>query len=462
MLRVFNTLTREKEDFVPVTNGKVGMYSCGPTVYNYAHIGNLRTYVFNDVLRRTIVANGYKLTHVMNITDVGHLTSDADSGEDKMLKGAKREGKTVWEVAQFYTDAFFNDTARLHLQKPEIVCKATDHIKEMIDLNQKIEKNGFAYFAGGNLYFDTAKFADYGKMAKLDLENLREGARVEADENKKNATDFALWFTKSKFKDQEMKWPSPWGEGYPGWHIECAAMSMKYLGEQFDIHSGGIDHIPVHHTNEIAEAESATGKKPWVKYWMHGEFLVIDKGKMAKSGDNFLTLQTLIDKGYDPLVYKYFCFTAHYRSKLNFSFEALDTAKNSFNSLKQKVIEIKKNKDSKGDGKRYIADFMEAVNDDLNMPQAMSFVWNVVRDNDLGAKEKYKILLEMDRILGFDFSDWKEEEVEMNSEIESLIKEREEARKKKDFKKSDEIRDKFKEMGIILQDTPNGVVWKKG
>lgn len=461
MLRVFNTLTREKEEFVPVSNGKVGMYSCGPTVYNYAHIGNLRTYVFNDVLRRTIVANGFKLIHVMNITDVGHLTSDADSGEDKMLKGAKREGKTVWEVAQFYTDSFFSDTDKLHLQKPEVICKATDHIKEMIELNQRIEKNGYAYFAGGNLYFDTAKFADYGKMAKLDIENLREGARVEADLNKKNATDFALWFTKSKFQDQEMKWPSPWGTGYPGWHIECAAMSMKYLGEQFDVHTGGIDHISVHHTNEIAEAEAATGKKPWVKYWMHGEFLVIDKGKMAKSGENFITLQTLIEKGYDPLVYKYFCFTAHYRSKLNFSYEALDTAKNSFNSLKQKVIEIKKNNDSKGDKKRYITDFMEAVNDDLNMPQAMSFVWNVVRDNDLGAKEKYDILLEMDKILGFEFDSFEEEKVEMNSEIEALIKEREEARKNKDFKRSDEIRDKFKEMGIILQDTPNGVVWKK-
>ena len=460
-LKLYNTLGRKLMDFKPLKGNKVGMYSCGPTVYNYAHIGNLRTYIFNDILRRTLIKNGFKLTHVMNITDVGHLTSDADTGEDKMLKGAKREGKTVWEIADFYTKAFFNDAERLNIQKPDIICKATDHIKDMIELNKKIEKNGFAYLAGGNLYFDTSKLEDYGKLALLDIESLKEGARIDKDPNKRNPTDFVLWFTKSKFQEQEMKWESPWGIGYPGWHIECAAMSIKYLGEQFDIHTGGIDHIPVHHTNEIAEAEAGTGKKPWVKYWIHGEFLVIDKGKMAKSGENFLTLQVLADKGYEPLVYRYFCLNAHYRSQLAFSFEGLDGAKNAFENLKHRVIEIKNDLKSNPVKNNYKEEFFEHVNDNLNMPQAMAVMWAVVKDKELGNKEKYQLLLDFDEILGFGFKGWKEEKVELNEEIESLVEQREEARKKKDFKTADKIRDLLKEKGIVLEDSDKGIKWKK-
>lgn len=460
-LKFYNTLSRKKAEFEPIEKGKVGLYSCGPTVYNFAHIGNLRTYVFNDILRRVLLKNGLKLKHVMNITDVGHLTSDADEGEDKMLKGAKREKKTVWEVAEFYTEAFFKDMEHLHLEKPEIICKATDHIKEMIELDEKIEANGYAYVADGNLYFDTAKLEDYGKMARLNLEDLREGARVEADANKKSKTDFVLWFTKSKFDDQEMKWDSPWGKGYPGWHIECAAMSMKYLGDQFDIHTGGIDHIPVHHTNEIAEAEAATGKKPWVKYWMHGEFLVIDKGKMAKSGENFITLQTVIDKGYDPLMYKYFCFTAHYRTPLTFSWEALDAAKNAFSRLKEKVIEIKNDMESKSKDNSYVSDFLNAVNDDLDMPKAVAILWEVLKDKELGNKEKYDILLEMDEIFGFGMNDFEEENVDVPAEITEMADKRLKAKQEKNFEEADKLRDEIASKGYMIEDKPDGYRIKK-
>lgn len=460
-LKLYNTLTRKKEAFKPIKDKDVRMYSCGPTVYNYAHIGNLRTYIFNDILRRTLIKNSFKMKHVMNITDVGHLTSDADTGVDKMLLGAQREKKTVLQVAEFYTKAFFDDMKKLNIEKPEIICKATGHIKEMIELNKKIEKNGYAYFAGGNLYFNTSKFKDYGKLAKLKLEKLKKGARVSADENKKNPADFVLWFTKSKFQEQEMKWDSPWGIGYPGWHIECAAMSIKYLGKQFDIHTGGIDHISVHHTNEIAEAEAATGKKPWVKYWLHGEFLIIDKGKMAKSGEKFIRLQTLIDKSYNPLVYRYFCLNAHYRSKLDFSFEALNGAKNALENLKGKIIEIKKDLTSKKSKNNYKEKFLEYVNDDMNMPQALSVLWAVIKDKDLGNKEKYELLLDFDGIFGLGFRNWKEEKVEISEDLDELIQKREEARKKKDFKTADKIRNQLKEKGIILEDTLQGVKWKK-
>jgi cysteinyl-tRNA synthetase len=449
------------EEFKPVTAGKVGIYACGPTVYQYAHIGNLRSYIFEDILRRTLLYNGFKLTHVMNITDVGHLTSDADSGEDKMLKGAKREGKTVWEIAKFYTDAFMSDTLKLNIQKPDVICKATDHIKEMITLIQRMEKNGYTYTAGGNVYFDVSKFADYGKLARLNLEEQKASARVDVDENKKSPFDFALWFTKSKFTEQEMKWPSPWGAGYPGWHIECSAMSMKYLGEQFDIHCGGIDHIPIHHTNEIAQSEAATGKKPWVKYWMHGEFLVMDKGKMAKSAGGFITLQTLIDKGYNPLIYRYFCLGAHYRQQLNFSWEGLDGAKNTFVRLKEKVLEIKDNAAKKqGDDEEktheYDSEFKKAIDDDLSTPLALSTMWSVVRDEEISDREKLRLLLDFDKVLGFGFAAWKRETVKVPAEIQTLLDEREKARKEKNFTSSDELRNKIKTLGYEVSDTPEG------
>lgn len=463
-LKLYNTLTRKKEIFHPLNDGVVKMYSCGPTVYHYAHIGNLRTYVFNDILRRTILYNKYKLNHVMNITDVGHLTGDADDGEDKMLKGAKREKKTVWEIADYYTQAFLQDIKKLNIQTPEHIPKATDNIKEMIEIIKKIEKNGYSYQAGGNVYFDTSKFKNYSKLAKLNLDEMEKGARVDEDKNKKNRNDFVLWFTKSKFDDQEMKWDSPWGKGYPGWHIECTAMSTRFLGEQFDIHTGGIDHIPVHHTNEIAQSEAAFGIHPWVKYWLHGDFLVVDSGKMAKSSGDFLRLQTLIDKGYEPIVYRYFCLTAHYKQQLKFSYEGMDSAKNAYNNLKSKIIELKKDHDGKEHKKldhEYLKEFEEIINDDLNMPKALAIVYQVIKDDKLSNKDKYLILLEFDKVLGIGFESMKEEKVEIDSEIEELIKQRDEAKKNKDFKTSDKIRDELKEKGIILLDTKEGTKWKK-
>ena len=465
-LKLYNTLTRKKETFHPITPGVAKMYSCGPTVYNYAHIGNLRTYIFNDVLRRTLLYNGYKLNHVMNITDVGHLTSDADSGEDKMLKGAKREKKTVWQIAEYYTNAFLSDIKKLNIQIPEHIPKATDNIKEMLEIIKKIEKNGYAYEAGGNVYFDTSKFKNYSHLAKLKLDSNDEGARVEEDKNKKNRNDFVLWFTKSKFDDQEMKWDSPFGKGYPGWHIECSAMSTRYLGEQFDIHTGGIDHIPVHHTNEIAQSEAAFGKHPWVRYWLHGEFLVVDSGKMAKSGSGFLTLQTIMDKGYDPLVYRYFCLTAHYKQQLKFSYEGLDSAKNAYNSLKSKIIDIKKGikEDDTHNAKKTKElkyEFLSYINDDLNMPKAMSLVYSVLKDDDLSKKDKYLLLIDFDRVLGLGFESMEEEKVEIDENVMDLLKRRDAAKKDKNFKESDRIRDELKSKGFLIEDTKEGSKIKK-
>ena len=339
-LKLFNTMGKSLQEFKPIKEGFVGFYGCGPTVYNYAHIGNLRAYVFLDILDRTLTFLGYKIKHVMNITDIGHLTGDADDGEDKMLKTAQERHQSVMEIAQFYTDAFIKDIDRLNIRHPDVICRATEHVQEMIELIKKIEANGHTYMAGGNLYYDTTTFADYGKLANLNLEELKAGAGNRGlDENKRNPTDFVLWFTKSKFENQALTWDSPWGRGYPGWHIECSAMSMKYLGEQFDIHTGGIDHIPVHHTNEIAQSEGATGKK-WVNYWLHNEFLVEKNGKMSKSSGEFLTLQRLIDKGYEALDYRYFLLGAHYRSQVMFSWEAMDSAKNGRKALVNRAKKV--------------------------------------------------------------------------------------------------------------------------
>ena len=347
-LRLYNTMGRRLEEFIPIHPGKVGFYGCGPTVYNYAHIGNLRAYVFLDILDKTLSFLGYDITHVMNITDIGHLSGDDDDGEDKMLKTAQQRGQSVLEIADFYTKAFFNDIDRLHIRHPDIICKATDHVQDMIDLIRRIEANGHTYLSGGNLYFDVSTFPDYGKLACLNLDELKAGARTGIDQNKRNPWDFVLWFTKSKFENQALVWDSPWGRGYPGWHVECSAMSMKYLGEQIDIHTGGIDHIPIHHTNEIAQSEGATGKK-WVNYWLHNEFLVIAKDtdsnnnstdKMSKSSGNFLTLQSLIDKGYDALDYRFFLLGAHYRSQIAFSWTAMEGAKNARKALNQRISKI--------------------------------------------------------------------------------------------------------------------------
>jgi len=458
-LKLYNTLVRKKMLFEPLDPAEVKLYTCGPTVYNYAHIGNLRTYVFEDLLRRVLEFNGYQVNHVMNITDVGHLTSDADEGEDKMLKGAQREKKTVWEIAEFYTKAFMSDMKALNLLEPHIKCKATDHIQEMIDQIKKLEGNGLTYIANGNVYYDTSKFRDYGKLAQLDKQELQAGARIEVDKNKKNPHDFVLWFTKSKFTDQTMQWESPWGRGYPGWHIECSAMSIRYLGNQIDIHCGGIDHIPVHHTNEIAQAEGATNIRPWVLYWMHGNFLVLGKDKkMAKSAGNFLKLQTLIDKGYSPLDYRYFCLQAHYRKELTFSWEGMDSAKTGLRRLREKVNALSPigapMEHQLEPQSEYIDKFESAINDDFNIPQALSIAWEMMDDTQIPDADKLATIKKFDTVLGLNLDE--PITFEIPTKIQKLVIDRDKARKEKDWKKSDELRAKIEKAGFIVKDAPGG------
>ncbi len=458
---LYNTLTRKKELFVPLKGKEVGLYTCGPTVYHYAHIGNLRSYIFEDILKRTLKLNGYNVKHVMNITDVGHLTSDADEGEDKMLKGARREGKTVWEVAAFYTKAFKDDIKKLNIIPPEIWCKATDHIKEQIEMIQTLEQKRFTYVNGGNVYFDTSKLRDYGKLARLDL-TAETKARVEKDSHKKNQHDFVLWFTKSKFQEQEMKWLSPFGTGYPGWHIECSAMSSTYLGKQFDIHCGGIDHIPVHHTNEIAQSEAATGKKPWVKYWLHNAFLELAGGaKMAKSGENFITLSTVEEKGFHPLDYRYFCLGTHYRNPLMFSGEALEGVKITRKRLNEKCLEFKSSKDPehKSLQQHYMERLMQEINDDLNTPKVLATVWDMLKDEQLSKKDKYTLLLKCDEVLGLDLKKIKKDRIP--PEITALAQERLLARNNKDWKTSDKLREKIAQQGYVVGDTKDGYELRK-
>ncbi len=465
-IRLYNTLGRELQELKPVKEGKVGLYCCGPTVYNFAHIGNLRTYIFEDILRRALEYAGFKVNHIMNITDVGHLTGDTDDGEDKMEKSARETGKTPEDIAAFYTEAFFNDTQRLNILKPSTSCAATDHIGNMIGLIKRLEKNGFTYVSGGNVYFDTSKFPSYGELALLDRQQLRDGARIEVDTNKKNPRDFVLWFTNSKFENHLMQWDSPWGSGYPGWHIECSAMSMKYLGETFDIHCGGIDHIPVHHTNEIAQSEAATGKK-WVNYWVHGEFLLMDKQKMAKSAGNFITLQTLVDSGYDPLDYRYFCLGGHYRSQLVFNYESLDASRNARVNLNDRVIALKSavepaevNAISESAAK-YLTDFDGHLANDLNAPRALSEMWQLLKDSSISEQDKLTAVLQMDRVLGLRLDELEAALPELTEEEAALVQQREDARKSKDWQKADEARDKLLSMGIIIKDTPQGPRWTK-
>ncbi|MBR1912632.1 MAG: cysteine--tRNA ligase, partial [Treponema sp.] len=453
-LRLFNTMGRTMQDFTPITPGYVGFYGCGPTVYNYAHIGNLRAYVFLDILDRTLTFLGYDKKHVMNITDIGHLTGDADAGEDKMLKTAKERHESVLEVAKFYTDAFFTDIDRLNIIRPDVVCKATEHVQDMIELIKRIEANGHTYMAGGNLYFDVSTYKDYGKLANLNLDELKAGAGkrdvVVIDENKRNPYDFVLWFTKSKFEDQALTWDSPWGRGYPGWHIECSAMSMKYLGEHIDIHTGGIDHIPIHHTNEIAQSEGATGTK-WVNYWLHNEFLVIAKdknaadsgegAKMSKSSGNFLRLQSLIDKGYDPLDYRFFLLGAHYRKQIYFSWDAMDGAKNARQALVQRVAKLaqtaggekallagktyKKGEASSVAGlsekaRALLEDFQKALENDLSTPVAVSLIQKAVKDAGLSADEALELVRRMDSVTGLKLIDCAEKQLSVPVETASV------------------------------------------
>lgn len=467
-LSLHNTMTRTIEPFEPVEEPVVRMYCCGPTVYNFAHIGNLRTYVFEDVLRRTLEYAGFDVKHVMNVTDVGHLTDDADEGEDKMLKSSKETGRDVYTIARMYTDAFFQDTDALHILRPHVACRATDHIQDMIALIKRLEAKGHTYVSGGNVYFSIDTFPRYGELARLNLEELMSGARIHVDENKRNPKDFALWFTNSKFENQVMVWDSPWGTGYPGWHIECSAMSMKYLGESFDIHCGGIDHIPVHHTNEIAQSEAATGKR-WVKYWIHGEFLINETGKMSKSKGEFLTLTVLQDKGYDPMDYRYFCLGGHYRSQLVFSWQSMDAAKNARRNLVRQVQSLKREAARcattlSAAAKEYLRVFAEHLGYDLNAPRGLADMWNLIKDGSVPADEKLACLYDMDRILGLGLEGIEVDEEGSESipeDIQALVDERIEAKRNKNYHRADELRAIVEKAGYKLKDTPDGTLVTK-
>ena len=458
MLRLYNTLTKKKEEFVPIDkeNNIVTIYTCGPTVYNYAHIGNMRTYIFMDTLRKILKYNGYKLNHVMNITDVGHLTSDADEGEDKMSKSAREQNKSVYEIAKIYTEAFFKDIHRLNISEPEHIVKATDHIKDMEEYVKEIIKNGYAYETSKGIYFDTSKLPTYGELSRIKLDNQKAGARVNVDKEKKNPLDFAIWIKAPK--EHIMKWDSFAGLCYPGWHIECSAMSRKYLGEKFDIHTGGVDHIPIHHENEIAQSKGATGKNP-ANIWMHVEFLLIDNGKMSKSLHNVYTLDDLEKRGIEPLAYRYFTYTSHYRNKLNFTWDGIKSCQVSLDRLRELV---NSHKDLNNDIKEELLKdfenrFMEAINDDLNMPVAISIVWELAKYS-VKSNKIYELIMKFDSILSLDLNKVKKDNknVEVPNEILELLEQRKKARESKDYALSDTLRDKIKEKGYIVKDTKEG------
>lgn len=468
-MQLYNSLSHQKEEFVPNTPGKVSMYTCGPTVYHFAHIGNLRSYIMEDVLEKYLRYSGYDVTRVMNITDVGHLSSDADTGEDKMLKGAKREKKTVMEIARFYTDAFFADCRKLNVKIPDIVEPATGCIDDFIKVISSLIEKGYAYIAGGNVYFDTSKLDEYYVFNKHEQENLAVGVRegVEEDENKRNKCDFVLWFTKSKFDDQELKWDSPWGVGYPGWHIECSCISMKHLGENLDIHCGGIDNAFPHHTNEIAQSEAYIGHK-WCNYWFHVLHLNTSGGKMSKSKGEFLTVSLLEEKGYDPLVYRFFCLQSHYRKSLVFSYENLDNAAVAYNKLVARIAALDKSGEVEKD--RFEAlkkGFTDALDNDINTSLAVTALYDVLKADTNGAT-KTALIRDFDRVLSLGLIEAAEKintaAAPSNAEderIQRLLDERAQAKKSRDFAKADAIRDMLTKEGIIIEDTPNGAKWRR-
>ncbi len=470
-LKLYNTLTRKKDIFKPIHKNQAGMYSCGPTVYWYQHIGNLRTYIFSDILKRVLIFNKYKVKHVMNVTDVGHLTSDADTGEDKIERAAKREGKKAQDIANYYLKIFKQDFKKLNIIEPDIWCKATEHIKEQIELIKKLEKKGFTYKTGDGIYFDTSKFKDYDKFARLNVKELKAGRRSCLRE-KKNKTDFALWKFSEKPSLRQQEWKSPWGLGWPGWHLECSAMSIKYLGENFDIHTGGLEHIPVHHTNEIAQSEAAIGKK-FVNYWLHAGWLLFKGEKVSKSKGGLYTISELEKQEFKPLDFRYLCLTTHYKKPLNFTIKNLKKAEESYSRLKNIIADIRKDKKL---NKKYLNEFKEAVNNDLDMSKALQVLWKLVRDKK--AEGKLKTIKKIDEVFGLDLL--KKEKIikdkinvegkvklivykgfKPTKELTKLINKREESRAKKDWKKADDLRNKIKGLGYKIDDTEKGTILRK-
>ena len=463
-MKLYNTLNRKIEEFIPKDKNDVRMYTCGPTVYHYAHIGNLRTYITEDVIEKSLNYLGYNVNRVMNITDVGHLTSDSDSGEDKMLKGARRENKSVLEIADMYTEAFKEDCKKLNIKWPDTVSKATDNIDMYIKIITKLLDDNYAYIAGGNVYFDTSKLDDYYRLTNHKIDEMVVGVRegVEEDSNKKNQADFVLWFTKSKFQDQELKWDSPWGLGYPGWHIECSGIAIKYLGEYLDLHCGGVDNIFPHHTNEIAQSESYLGHS-WCNFWVHGEHLNDRAGKMSKSNGEFLTISLLEKLGYNPLAYRYLCLNSYYHNTLTFTYEILDGATNEYNKLKSRVENIKNEGEYQEDiFNKYVNKFKEALSNDMNTSYCLTILYELLKDSNANGNTKIKIIEDFDKVLSLDLL--KKEESSIDKELENYIKEmiekRNEYKKNKDYENADKIREELLNKGIVIKDTRDGTIYE--
>ncbi|GKX66625.1 cysteine--tRNA ligase [Inconstantimicrobium mannanitabidum] len=466
-LKIYNSESRRKEEFNEIENGEVKLYTCGPTVYNYAHIGNLRTYIFEDVLKKVLKYQGYKVKHVMNITDVGHLQSDGDEGEDKMELGAKRENKNVLELARFYEEAFFKDLERLNIEPPTVKARATEHIEDMINLIKLLESKGYTYVANRNVYFSIDKFPNYDKLANLNVTELMAGSRIEVDKFKKNPLDFVLWFVNSKYKNHILQWDSPWGIGFPGWHMECSAIAIKYLGENIDIHCGGIDHLPVHHTNEVAQSEAALGHK-WVNYWVHGNYLILENEKMSKSSGTFYTLDKLIEDGFSPMDYRFYVLQSQYRKTLTFNYESLHEAKKSFESMKNRIFTVINNinKDesiNEAAIEAFKDKFNESIYDDLNLANAFTVLHEVIKSKDLNNIEKKLLIGDFDRVFSLDLLNVAKPitlDKDKAEKVEDLIKERSLARANKQWKKADEIRDLLLEQNIEIKDTKEGTTWR--
>ena len=461
-MKIYNTLTKKVEEFVPYSKNEVTMYTCGPTVYHFAHIGNLRTYIFEDIFEKTLNYIGYSVKRCMNITDVGHLSSDSDSGEDKMLKGAKREHKSVLEIAEYYTESFKKDCAKLNITWPTIVSKATDNIEMYYKIIEDLLKKGYAYMSGGNIYFDTSKLNDYYALTNHKIDDMVVGVRegVEEDQNKRNQADFVLWFTKSKFDDQELKWESPWGYGYPGWHIECSGISMKYLGEHLDIHCGGVDNIFPHHTNEIAQSEAYLGHK-WCNYWVHGEHLNDQSGKMSKSKGEFLTVSLLEEKGYQPIIYRFMCLNSHYRKVLVFSYDALDNSKNAYQKLINKIKNMKEEGTiNEALFKEYQSKFKKALEDDLNTALAITVLYDVLKDNKMSDATKLALVKDFDQVLSLNLIQKNNINEDLKQYVEEKIEQRKQAKLEKNYELADQIRKELEQKGILIKDTREGTTYE--